>query len=464
MKHRPTEHVFQPLPVLQRVVLDGLCTGCGVCTAQRGAADGVQMQWNKEGFLVPDFSSVQTMPENSLRVCPFNPFPEEVVRTENELAGHFLTDAPRKQPKIGRYIGSYVGYARQFRETSSSGGMASYITEQLLAQGIVDTVFTVKYDGNDQHLYQYGLLQRQEEVVQFSKTRYYPVTMAEAMKKLASLPGKVAIVGVPCFIKAIRLHQFYNPADREKIAFLIGIICGGMKSRFFTEFLGSKAGVEPSQVVKPEFRVKDPHSDALDYSFTCEDTNNQHYTLKMRSVGDMWGTGLFKNNACDFCDDVVAELADITLGDAWIPPYMKDGKGNNVIITRSELAERLVTSGMENGDLVVDALSEEQFIQSQQGGYNHRHRGMRYRIRSKKKEMGYTPPKRFDKQRIPLAFQWVQKMRMKVRALSLSIWIEERDGRAFDAKLQPYLKRLWYYTRNYHRVRRVRAMLDKMMK
>ena len=461
MKDKSVEHKFQALPVLQRIVSDGLCTGCGVCTAQQGVSEEVQMKWNNEGFLVPDFSGTQSMPEQSLRVCPFNPFPEAVVRTEDELAGHFLESASKKHLKIGRYIHSYVGYAADFRSTSSSGGMASYIAYQLLSQGIVNTIFSVKYDGNDQHLYQYSLLQNKEDVIHFSKTRYYPVTMAEAMKKLASLSGKVAIVGVPCFIKAIRLHQFYNPADREKIAFLIGIICGGMKSRFFTEYLASKSGVQPDLVRRPEFRVKDPQSDALDYSFACEDENSRQYAIKMRSMGDMWGTGLFKNNACDFCDDVVAELADITLGDAWIPPYMKDGKGNNVIITRSALAEEIVQSGIENQELVLNALSDSQFVQSQQGGYNHRHKGMRYRIHLKKKTLGHIPPKRFDKQRIPLEFQWVQKMRMKVRALSLSIWIQEKQGEAFDLKLHPYLKRLWYYTRTYHRIRRIRTILKK---
>ena len=37
--------------------------------------------------------------------------------------------------------------------------------------------------------------------------------------------------------------------------------------------------------------------------------------IKMSLLGDMWGTGLFKANACDFCDDVTA-VKDISLGDA----------------------------------------------------------------------------------------------------------------------------------------------------
>src|SRR3546814_19586796 len=48
-----------------------------------------------------------------------------------------------------------------------------------------------------------------------------------------------------------------------------------------------------------------------------------------------WGAGFFQNRACDFCDDVVAETADIAFGDAWVEPYSSDGRGTNVVVVRS---------------------------------------------------------------------------------------------------------------------------------
>src|SRR5699024_11089909 len=112
-------------------------------------------------------------------------------------------------------------------------------------------------------------------------------------------------------------------------------------------------------------------SDALDYSFSCENEDGETKGVKMREVGDMWGTGYFKNNACDFCDDVVAELADISLGDAWIDPYKKDGRGTNIIITRSKLAEKIIKNGIKANELCVDPISKEDTEQSQRGGFNH---------------------------------------------------------------------------------------------
>src|SRR5690606_38702641 len=41
-----------------------------------------------------------------------------------------------------------------------------------------------------------------------------------------------------------------------------------------------------------------------------------------------WGAGFLQNPACDFCDDVVAETADIAFGDAWVEPYASDGPGH----------------------------------------------------------------------------------------------------------------------------------------
>lgn len=64
--------------------------------------------------------------------------------------------------------------------------------------------------------YQYQLISNEVDVSNFSKTRYIPVTMADLFLKINDLDGKVAVSGVACFIKAIRLKQHYNPDLREK--------------------------------------------------------------------------------------------------------------------------------------------------------------------------------------------------------------------------------------------------------
>ena len=65
-------------------------------------------------------------------------------------------------------------------------------------------------------------------------------------------------------------------------------------------------------------------------------------------------------------------MADISLGDAWLNPYNQDGKGTNVMVTRSKLAEELINEGITKKELTVEHLDFNQFLSSQQGSFNHR--------------------------------------------------------------------------------------------
>lgn len=434
--------------IFDNVVNQDLCTGCGACL-YRAQSNDWKMDWDKEGFLVPTPKNGESqMNEPAINVCPFNSYPAEDVRTEDELANLFLKEAPHHHPKVGRYYNTYAGYSEKYRLTSSSGGLATYILNELFEQQIIDAVITVA-EGEGKH-YEYKLIKRKEDLLATSKTKYYPVSMAEALNELKDFEGKVAVVGIGCFIKAVRLLQHYNPELREKIVFTIGIICGGLKSKFFGEYLAAKAGVQNNEFTQPQFRIKDYESTAGDYSFGCTDNKGTERQVKMRTVGDMWGTGMFKCNACDYCDDVTTELADISLGDAWLPPYHQDGKGTNVIVTRTALAEKMINEGIRSANLAVQTLSFEAFLSSQQGSYNHRHKALKYRIQKAENQGAVIPPKRHTRENISFDFKWVQMQRREVRKNSLVLWAAETEVSKFELNMLKSLGKLRKATRVYH--------------
>lgn len=436
--------------VIDIVVKNDLCIGCGLCV-YKCPNKALSMKWNESGFLIPSLNGKCDSNGLCMDVCPFNPKPKMEVKTENEIAKLFLKDAPDEHPKIGKYFSIYAGYAPEFRLSSSSGGLATYLFTELLDKRIVDYIFSVRESNIAGIHYEYAVSSNREEILNTSKTKYYPVTLGTIMSKIHELNGKVAIVGVACFIKAIRLAQHEEPALKDKIPFLAGIICGGVKSRFFTEYLASKVGVEKQNIQQPQFRIKDIESTADDYSYGCNDkADNQSKYIKMRSVGDMWGTGLFKANACDFCDDVTTELADISLGDAWLEPYNKDGQGTSVVVTRSSIADKIIHDGINDGKLKLELLNPERFLASQQGGFNHRHTGLSVRIKEAKRKNKTIPPKRFGNGKTTIDFKIVQKMRMIVRRKSLEIWKENTDAQLFDEKMKNSLKLLKLTTKVYH--------------
>jgi len=66
------------------------------------------------------------------------------------------------------------------------------------------------------------------------------------------------------------------------------------------------------------------------FSFNCTKGNIKSGTVFWKEgMREVWTNGFFKLNACNFCDDIFAELADVVFMDAWIDPYIYDSKGTN---------------------------------------------------------------------------------------------------------------------------------------
>jgi coenzyme F420 hydrogenase subunit beta len=450
--------------VISQVVDNDLCIGCGLCT-YKCPSDALSMKFNADGFLVPELVGSCDSGGGCIDVCPFNPKPLEVVKDETAIADIFLSDGTEKHDRLGRLIGVYAAHSNEHRKTSSSGGIATFILGKLLNSDAVDHVFSVRsLAGSDSH-YQYMVASNKQELISSAKTKYYPVTLATVLPELEKLEGKVAIVGVACFVKAIRLAQYHDSALKEKIPFIVGIICGGIKSAFFTEYLASRAGVQVNNIEDPKYRIKDVDSSASDYAFGCTDSAiNQSKKIRMKEVGDMWGTGLFKANACDFCDDVVTELADISLGDAWLEPYSNEGKGTSVIITRTPLAEMLIQKGIATSELEAEVISIETMRASQQGSYNHRHEGLYVRLKEAERANISVPLKRYGQKNVPFDVYIVQKLRRLTRKKSLELWRRNPQAIYFDLKMGRNLFYLKIATKLTQKKRNVITRLKGLIK
>lgn len=439
------------LTSIQEVVKNDLCTGCGVCTSNSSST----MHWNDNGFLVPTIS--KDLAEDTIKLCPFNPYPDDKIKDEDKLSEYFFTDKLKMDTHLGRFIDTYVGSSKRHRETSSSGGLATYVFEQLLERKIVEHLFIVKEING---VYQYQWFNNVDQIKSISKTRYFPVTLEKLFKEIDSKKGKVAVSGVACFIKAIRLKQYYYPNYEEKIPFLVGLICGGLKSKFFTDYLAQSCGVT-GEYSRQEYRIKDKNSSASDYSFGAFNELKEFHQMKMNTVGDMWGSGLFKANACEYCSDVTTELADISLGDAWLHPYSQEGLGYNMIVTRSEIANQIIKEGILNEELAVKAIPKSQVIASQSGGFNHKHKALFYRYTKAQKSNTMTPYVRkriFE--RIPFEFKRVQNMRLKTRKESFNLWRASYNSTAFDYQMNVLKNKLKTTTIFYHRIQKLKNIFN----
>jgi hypothetical protein len=111
-------------------------------------------------------------------------------------------------------------------------------------------------------------------------------------------------------------------------------------------------------------------------------------------LGGNWGEGLLKLKPCDFCDDVTGETADVAVGDAWLPEYVGDSAGTNVVLTRHPALEALVEDGMATGGLRLDRIEADDVARSQTSGLRHRREGLSVRLALTDEAGAWRPRKR----------------------------------------------------------------------
>jgi coenzyme F420-reducing hydrogenase beta subunit len=365
------------------IVESGLCTGCGSCVAQ-SHLPGTQMQFDDYGELKPRGPSgwYHNRSEQFSYTCPFSP----IAQNETELAQNLFPGPKQKDVYSGSFQTSFVGYASEddFRLQGSSGGMVTWVANELLRTGLVDGVAHVvasKAPEKEGNYFHYRISRTETEVREGAKSRYYPIELSHVLKMIEEVPGRYAVVGIPCFIKAVRLLQQNSPLFRERIKYTLGLFCGHMKSARFVESFAWQMKVPVNEIEKVEFRYKDPHRPANWYNamLTLKDGTIVNKDWWHLADGD-WGAGFFMNHACNFCDDVTSETADISFGDAWVEPYSSDGKGTNVVVVRSAEMETVIKEAVLEGRLHLQAVDGKFVEQTQAAGFRQRREGLAYRL------------------------------------------------------------------------------------
>src|SRR5690606_24973247 len=137
-----------------------------------------------------------------------------------------------------------------------------------------------------------------------------------------------------------------------------------------------------------------------------------------------------------------------------------DGRGTNIIITRSQLADQLMKEGITRGDLEVELLNKDKIITSQLASFKHRQQASKYRLKQASKSGRLTPYKRERFfQEIPLEFKLVQNERKSLRALRIQLWKGSTNLSEFNAKMNIRRKKLRRITKIYHIIQKIKKRL-----
>jgi len=213
--------------------------------------------------------------------------------------------------------------------------------------------------------------------------------------------------------------------------------------------LAWQMGIPPGQLSAIDFRHKILDAPSSHYGIEATGCCGSRTMTRIRSTlelyGYNWGYGFLKYNACDYCDDVVGETADISIGDAWLPQYTCDSAGTNILVVRTSEIDLILREASDAGRIRLDRIGIDVVVRSQDAGLRHRRDGLAYRLYLKDSAGDWRPPKRVTASAAPLDARQKQihNLRMVMAIRSHSAFrsaLIAGDFNVFVTLMSPFVK------------------------
>lgn len=321
----------------------GFCSGCGVC-AGICPKSCLEMRFNAIGEYLPNMVSEECNQCGLCRkVCPF--VDENPDEDEHGKARYAAEGGVHHCSETGYYHKNFVGFApnKDIRWAGASGGMLTWSLCELLRRKKIDHVICVHQNSDPEKLYKFNVVSTEEEILSGSKSSYYPVELSEVVRHMLDVPGRYAVVGLPCVCKAIRNAQKTIPKLDHRIEYLFGLVCVGQQANTnYSKAIAQIAGLE-GELVGIRFREKKKESPLPNMLFSVRGSNGECvYASFFGGVKTLWASGAFRLSGCNYCDDAFAECADAAFMDAWLPEYEEDSIGYNIVLSRKAGLSKLL--------------------------------------------------------------------------------------------------------------------------
>ena len=413
----------------EKVIDNKLCSGCGACSVVN---DAIKISFDETGQLIAAYTELNKVASEE-KVCPFS----DKSMNENSIQEKLFKN--HKYAKyVGYYLNCFIGHVEEgeFRKLGASGGFGRWLNYKLLENKAVDYVIHVAPSSSG--IFEYQITNKTSELLNSARSAYYPVTMESALKFVLENEARFSITALPCFSKALRNLAEVEPKIQERIKFVIGIVCGHLKTKEFAESLALQVGVQPAELKNVDFRYKIEGKRANEKGFVAyrKDGTITEPVNTRELIGGDWGHGLFKYKACDYCDDVLAETADIAIGDAWLPEYMTDTKGKSILVVKNKYILDILQNSFSTKHIIIQEVTPDKIVKSQAGGIRHRNAGLEQRLFDDIRDGKFVPRKRVKpKKQLDPSVRYVTQFRVSSRENSHIIFKKSLKNGLYDLSL-----------------------------
>ena len=347
---------------LGKIIDGGLCHRCGSCV---GICPTGVLGLDSEDY--PSVKNVSACTDCDLcvKVCPGDEFDLAQAYREVYNADTDLTSTH------GVFSEAYLSYATdpQIRERSTSGGLVTAILLDQLRTGAIDGAIVITSDDNQLWKGKPIVARSEAEILAAMKSKYAICPTNSVFHEIREIPGRYALVGLPCqihgFVKAAKLDQRL----RERVVLTLGLFCHAAVEhdalRIIWQSLGDKTTNASRYISRVGKHPGTPHLEMQDGSLypVYFGEKRGYRPSSMEVINIVYR--LYTPARCLTCFDASAEFADIAVGDPWMaPPHsgIDFYKGWSFALVRSERGQRAMQQCLQNGQIVNEPVTRKEAL------------------------------------------------------------------------------------------------------
>ncbi len=262
------------------------------------------------------------------------------------------------------YLGSvekcYLGYstAPEIRERCASGGIVSAALISLLRSGQIDGALVSKMELTQGDIRAKAFIATSEQDVLSAAGSIYFDTEQLPIQRLRDFPGRLAVVGLPCHLNALKKVIEKDAELADKIVLKIGLFCGHMTEKALLLKVLEKKGIAAGDINKISFRKGKWRGRMHIYK---KDGSETDFPFSHFSV--YRNLNLFSLERCLHCADHTAERSDISCGDAWLNRMKREPIKHSIFLSRGRRGSDVLDGLIKSGDIVaVDSSPLEVFL------------------------------------------------------------------------------------------------------
>lgn len=336
----------------QQVVEPGYCAHCGLCAGLN--PDLVRMEETSRGPLPVLGREPSEAEAGGLRLaracCPGRgvPFPEVFEFLDRRVAS----------PLLGPYVRLYTGYAsdESVRRRAASGGILSSTLIHMLETGEIGGAVVLQQGRLEPERATPFIATSRDEILAAAQSVYAVTPMLDILPEMERFPGRLAFVGLPEQVAALRMLEAAGHPVARKLALLAGPYAGtNMYHGAVRAFLRAR-GVSPSMPIRAiEWR-------AGEWPGYLQVETADGRVFKAAKFYYNYLIPFFISRNCLQTPDFANETADLSVGDAWSPALERSGGGHSIIVTRSVFADELIQTMARSGKISLREIHLDEAI------------------------------------------------------------------------------------------------------